>query len=194
MLAPMFLNSLVVSPAVAIAAIGVLGVFGSRYQRRSSGSGMRVAASTRNSIPLLTATPEAFGRTSDPRAFETRDGPDAQANAMQWLDSWSARPRSAWRTMGTRALQVTRAEACALTASQLILEGVVAHHVSAIDAWMMRDAADTAWYVAPEHGQPLSQAIELAARRAVTNAALAVLARAWLPAEDFERLMARAAL
>ena len=130
-----------------------------------------------------------------PGTGDAGDAGDAGAGASagriaaeQLLDAWCLRPRSAWRALGVRALQATRVEACARTASQVRLERVVAHRVPAMEAWLVRDFADTAWFSAPEDGAASSSAIEMAARRAVTNGALALLAREWLPGEDFRRL------
>ena len=177
--------SLTAFPAVAIVAVGVLGAFGARLHRSSINLTMLEHVKSQDAISsLFTDAPSSAGDSWDDEVGES----DAKAAAAQLLDGWCERPRSAWRALGARALLAARAEAHAYTASQVVLEGMLTHHVPPMDAWVVRDFADTAWFSAPEDGAPSSSAVEMAARRAVTNAALALLARAWLPVEDFERL------
>ncbi|HEY5491129.1 MAG TPA: hypothetical protein VIK25_08025 [Gemmatimonadaceae bacterium] len=188
---PTISASLTTFPAAAIVAAGVLGALGARLHRRSSELTMLVQVRSSDAVRLL-ATEMALPLRDDNAGEADETGepgePDAKEAAVQLLDRWCERPRSAWRALGVRALQATRVEACARTASQVILEGILARHVPPMDAWLVRDFADTAWCAAPEDGERVSSAIELAARRAVTNGALALLAREWLPDEDFERL------
>ncbi len=172
-------------PAVLVAT-GVIGALGSRRQLNATSHAIMSRVPTPDAIPML--IPE-----QEPQSvFEAED--DSTRAAMLILDEWSARPRSEWHAIGARMLSTSRVDAGAVTASQLILEGVLAHHDLTLEAWMVRDAADTAWHLAAQDDAPTSTAIELAARRSVTNAALAMLARGWLPIEDFERLSARIAL
>lgn len=203
MFMPMSPTSLAAFPAAAIVAAGVLGALGVRLHRRSSDLRMLVQVRSSDAVRLLAAE-AAFpfrndhageadelrepGEPGEPDESDESDELDAKAAAVQLLDRWCERPRSVWRALGARALQVTRAEACARTASQVILEGVLARHAPLMDAWLVRDFADTAWCAAPEDGERVSSAIEMAARRAVTNGALALLARQWLPDKDFELL------
>jgi len=170
--------------AVAIFAAGVIGALGARRRQRTDAIVPRDLRTAAHAIPMF--VPDA-----DELAALDADDHDATKRALQLLDTWSNCPRSLWRTVGMQGLRATRHEAGAVTTSQLILEGIVAHHVPSFDAWVVRDAADTAWFLSPEDEEPASSAIEMAARRAVTNAGLALLAHAWLPAEDFERLTAR---
>jgi hypothetical protein len=188
MVVPIISTSLTVFPAAAIVTAGVIGALGVRLTRRTHDVFVRRPERQ----PLaLSATPadtafsaDGDGAAATGQAGESR-GKDA---AVQLLDTWCDCPRSAWHALGARALQVTRSEACARAASQVILEGLLARHVNPMDAWLVRDFADTAWFSAPEDGAPSSSAVEMAARRAVTNGAFALLARAWLPVEHFERL------
>jgi len=197
----MIASALVISvtnlPAAIIVALGVLGALDVR--RRHS-----VARSARAGIPMPDALPGrvykriSFLADADMTDDATYDANgvgdlDAKDAALQLLDAWSACPRSIWRALGVRCLLMTGSEAGANAASEAILEGVVAHHVDSVEAWVVRDAVDTAWSLAPKDAPALPPSIESAARRTLTNATLAVLTRAWLPAQDYERLLARVA-
>lgn len=187
MFVPTIPTSLTAFPA-AIVTVGILGALGVRLRRRSHD----VVVRPMERQPLANSAPPmdtAFSFDRDGAAATGEDGESGgKTAAVQLLDRWCERPRSAWRALGVRALQATRVEACARTASQVILEGILARHVPPMDAWLVRDFADTAWCAAPEDGERVSSAIEMAARRAVTNGALALLARQWLPDKDFELL------
>jgi hypothetical protein len=184
MFVPTIPISLTALPAAAIVAVGILGAFSARLLRRTDLT-MLEHVKSQDAIPsLFIDAPSSAGDSWDDEVGEL----DAKAAAVQLLDRWCERPRSAWRALGSRALLAARAEARAYTASQVVLEGMLTHHVPPMDAWLVRDFANTAWFSAPEDGAPSSSAVEMAARRAVTNGALALLARAWLPGEDFERL------
>lgn len=192
MFVPTISTSLTAFPAAAIVTAivtaGVLGALGVRLNRRSHD--VFVRRPERQPLAIsATAMDTVCSCDGNGAATTGRDGESGGKDAaVQLLDAWCDCPRSAWHALGARALQVTRSEACARTASQVILEGILARHVPPMDAWMVRDFADTAWCAAPENAERASSAIEMAARRAVTNGALALLAREWLPDEDFERL------
>lgn len=176
--------SLTAFPAAAIVAVGVLGAFGARLLRRTDLT-MLEHVKSQDAIPsLFIDAPSSAGDSWDDEVGEL----DAKAAAVQLLDRWCERPRSTWRALGSRALLAARTEARAYTVSQVVLEGILTHQVPPMHAWLVRDFADTAWFSSPEDGAPSSSAVEMAARRAVTNGALALLAREWLPREDFERL------
>jgi len=182
----MLTSSLLISAAgipAALVATGVLGALETKVRMRAVVRKMTSRGRSAGAIPMLIPIQDAQP------VVECDD--DSKLFAIQLLDAWSRFPRSTWYAVGARMLRTSRSEAGAVTASQLILEGVLAHHALTVDAWMVRDAADTAWFLAPQDEGAPAPAISLAARRAVTNAALALLARAWLPVEDFERLSAR---
>ena len=180
--------------AAVVVAVGVLGVIDVRRRLRTRvhpalrGTSVRPAAAREvldqpARVPVVGVMDDVPDRMAD----------DAKDTALRLLDAWSARPRSAWDALGMQCLVASHHDAGITAASQVILEGVVAHHASPLDAWIVRDAAETAWMLAPRDRTSLPLAIEDAARRAVLHAALAVLARSWLPHQDFTRLVARAA-
>lgn len=191
MFVPTIPASLTALPAAAFVAAGVLGALGARLRRHSPYPTLRARVRSPDAIPSPDAG-AAYSLNADFAGAAEGDSEPGEsaavAAAVRLLDGWCERPRSAWRTLGASALQAKRTEACARTASQVILEGVLARHAPLMDAWLVRDFADTAWFSAPEDEERSSSAIEMAARRAVTNGALALLAREWLPGEDFERL------
>ena len=149
-----------------------------------------LTSALRSSVTSLSRARALAIRTMDHDFVFTADDPkDA---ALQLLERWSAYPRSTWHALGLRRLTASHREVGRVAASQLTLEGVVAHYADSLDAWIIRDAAETAWWLAPRDRTSMPWAVENAARRAVLHAALAVLARSWLPPQDFNRLLARA--
>jgi len=187
---PTIFTALAAFPAAAIVTAGVLGALGVRLNRRPHS--VYVPRPQRQPLARsATATDTSCSSDGDGAAATWEDGkPAGRVAAVQLLDAWCDCPRSIWHALGARALQVTRSEAGARTVSQAILEGILARHVTPMDTWLVRDFADTAWGAAPDDCERASPAIEMAARRAVTNGALALMARVWLPGEDFERLAA----
>jgi len=174
-------------PAAVIVAVGVLGALDVRSRRRV-GDRVALARTHASRIPGHGPDAEAPAEVGLADDQDRDHAGDAKERALRLLDAWSECPRSTWHAVGVRRRRTTRAEAGVLADTQLILDGILAHHVSAIDAWLVREAVDTAWLLAPDDQGPMPPAVECAARCAVTNAALAVLAQDWLPAEDFDRL------
>lgn len=197
MIASTLLSSVPSLPAAAVVAFGVLGAIDVRRRLRTRARPALHGAGVRNSS-VLEAHDETAG-TLPMAAMDqvpsgtVDDADDPKDAALQLLERWSAYPQSTWRALGLRCLTASHREAGRVAASRLILEGVVAHHADPLDAWIVRDAAETAWMLTPRDRTSLPFAVEDAARRAVLHAALAVLARAWLPPQDFNRLLASAA-
>ena len=188
------LSSVTSLPTAVLAAVGVLGAINVRRRLRTRVRPSLPGAPLRNTMVRgANDTPAGVVALSTVDHLSERTADDAKDAALELLDVWSVCPQSTWFAIGVRCLAASHREAELAAASQLLLESVVAQHADPLDAWIVRDAVETAWWLAPRDRTSLPLAVEGAARRAVLNAALAVLARSSLPQQDLNRLLARAA-
>ncbi|MHB8839514.1 MAG: hypothetical protein ACYC7F_11250 [Gemmatimonadaceae bacterium] len=181
-------------PAVLVLAVGMLGALDmrTRWHRRIPAKHAGNAESQRRALPQDGES--AILPDGDvPMMAAPADAKVGREAAMRLLDAWSSYPLSAWKDVGERAARTSVAEAHAVAAAELILEGVIAHHADPLDVWQIRDAVDTACLLALQHAPVRTPDGVDAARHALSTAALATYARPWLPAQDFQRLHARIA-
>ncbi|MBV9880236.1 MAG: hypothetical protein JO180_07045 [Gemmatirosa sp.] len=104
------------------------------------------------------------------------------ARCATLLAQLHAMPRTGWLEIGRRELA---AGGASLASAESTLGRVIDERRLGVTAWLVRDAVDTA-----AHHTSMDQGLLFAARRAAQRAALAHLARPWLPRDAYVALIA----
>jgi len=182
MSAHILLATLATVPASALVAVGVLGVL-------SAGLRRRLAPAKATKTPMHESI-SGRSRAAPACAPDDLDASDdtPRAAAHRCLDAWACRPRADWHALGELHGRRDEHAMRSREVAELILEGVIVHRAEPLDAWLVRDLVHTAWHMAPDDGTVMSHEVEVAARRVVEHAALALLVRDWLPGEDLALL------
>lgn len=116
----------------------------------------------------------------------------ALESANAFLDRLGELPLSEWLDIG-RAIETDRNALAQRSTAWVILDATIADRQLSVAAWYVRDAVETVAFLARNSGPKLSRTDRRAfagAQGAAEEAALAVLARAHLSAQDFDALCA----
>ena len=181
------------APSLLLAATGGIAITGFLAKGMLAKTGARSRAGGRALMASAYDGPPAVMQCETPASTQSTDRDECKDSALYLLDRWSAVPRSLWYAAGDHRGAGVRQSESSTASFEKALAGAVERHADPFEAWIVRDAADTAWSLAPEDCSPVSTEIEYAARDSVACAALAMLVRPWLSVADYESLMARVA-
>jgi hypothetical protein len=181
------------APSLLLAATGGIAVTGFLAKGMLAKTGARSRAGGRSAMASACDSPPAVMQYETPASTQSAERDERKDRALHLLDRWSAVPRSVWHAAGDHRAVGECHSASPPASADKALACAVELHADPFDAWIVLDAAETAWFLAPEDCSRCATDIEYAARSSVSSAALAMLVRPWLSDADFACLMARVA-